>query len=243
MTTWSLPGLLSSLSADVERSLSATRELIAHEGEKGGASEVVWRELLKKHLPLRYQVDTGFVVDSRNRFSEQLDIVIFDRQYSPLVFELGARKIFPAESVYAVIEVKQEISSRTVQYARDKVRSVRELYRTNLPVRNLEGQPVERPLLEIAGGILSLSSSWRPLFGRAFCQATKLTTKNDRLDFGCVASLGWFALKPEGGYETNEAPASTASFLFRLISSLQQLGTVPMIDMSAYAEHLRTESS
>lgn len=240
MTEWSLPSLLQSLSSEVERSLSDARELIGHEGEKGGASEEVWRQLLRKYLPLRYQVGTGFVVDSANQFSEQLDVVIFDRQYSPLVFELGARKIFPAESIYAVIEVKQEVSAATIKYARNKVRAVRELYRTNLPVPNLEGQPVERKLLRISGGILSLSCKWNPLFGRPFARALKPTTYDDQLDFGCVADCGWFAASAEQGkHITSEGPGSTASFLFNLISTLQKMGTVPMIDMSAYAAHLK----
>lgn len=239
MTDWSLPSLLQSLSADVEGSLADARALIGHEGEKGGASEEVWRQLLRKHLPLRYQVDTGFVVDSANRFSQQLDIVIFDRQYSPLVFELGARRIFPAESVYAVMEVKQEFNAATVRYARDKVRRVRELRRTNLPVRDLEGNPVKRPLLTISGGILSLDSKWNPLFGNPFSRALKPTAHADQLDFGCVANRGWFAADSEDGSTiTREGSASTASFLFHLISNLQKLGTVPMIDMSSYSAHL-----
>lgn len=239
LTKWSLPRLLQSVSTDVERSLTAARELIGHEGEKGGASEEVWRGLLRKHLPLRYQVDTGFVVDSANQFSQQLDVIIFDRQYSPLVFELGSRRIFPAESVYAVMEVKQEFNRATLQYARDKVRSVRQLVRTNLPVRDLKGNPIERPLLKISGGIVALHSKWNPLFGQPFTRAIKSSDPRELLDFGCVANRGWFAVDANsGGTITQEGPASTASFLFQLISNLQQLGTVPMIDMSAYSVHL-----
>jgi hypothetical protein len=189
---------------------------------------------------LRYQVDTGFVVDSANRFSEQLDIVIFDRQYSPLVFELGARRIFPAESVYAVIEVKQEASARTIADARKKIGCVRELYRTNLPVRNLSGDYVNRPRLRISGGILALESSWNPPFGTPFKRAVEGGGDDDRLDFGCIANRGWFASNPEDQtVQTNEGSATTASFLFHLVSNLQRLGTVPMIDMAQYSRHLK----
>lgn len=239
MTQWSLPSLLRSLSADVERNLSDARELIGHEGEKGGASEEVWRRLLRKHLPLRYQVDTGFIVDSRNNFSEQVDIVIFDRQYSPLVFELGARRIFPAESVYAVLEVKQTINLENIRYARNKVAKVRSLFRTNLPVRNLDGEDSYRPLLRILGGLVVLDSSWSPPFGNAFLEPFEKTDPEHDLDFGCVANRGWFSInKSTGLVDISEGVGTSTGFLFHLISCLQRLGTVPMIDMAKYAEHL-----
>lgn len=51
---------------------------------KGDASESVWRELLQAYLPKRYQAETAHVVDSKGAFSDQIDVVVFDRQYSPL---------------------------------------------------------------------------------------------------------------------------------------------------------------
>jgi hypothetical protein len=240
VTVWSLSGLLGEVGAEVERSLSAARTLIAHSGEKGSASEEIWRLLLRKHLPMRYQVDTGFVVDSAGKFSEQIDVVVFDRQYSPLVFELGSRKIFPAESVYAAFEVKQTIDADLIQYARDKVGCVRKLHRTNLPVRDLSGTPVERPLLRILGGVLALESSWNPPFGDSFQSSISTPSEeDDTLDFGCVASRGWFHFKQgSSDLEVKEATTSATAFLFYVISRLQEAGTVPMIDMSAYAAHL-----
>lgn len=240
MTTWSLTGLLKEVGGEVERSLSAARTLIAHSAEKGGASEEIWRLLLRKHLPRRYQVDTGFVVDSSGTFSEQIDVVVFDRQYSPLVFEVGARKIFPAESVYAAFEVKQTIDAELIRYARQKVGCVRSLHRTNLPVRDLSGNPVERPILRILGGVLALDSDWNPPFGDAFSNClTNSSCEDDGLDLGCVASRGWFHCeKPSDAPTIFEGPTPATAFLFHVISRLQKAGTVPMIDMSAYAAHL-----
>lgn len=140
VTTWSLKGLLESVASEVERSLAEARKLIGHEGEKGGASEEVWRALLRRHLPLRYQVDTGFVVDSAGNFSEQTDVIIFDRQYSPLVFELGNRRIFPAEGIYAVFEAKQAANRANIFAAKRKAAMVRRLKRTSLPIRQLDGR-------------------------------------------------------------------------------------------------------
>lgn len=237
MSNWSLPDLLQTISSDVERDLANARRLIGHEGEKGGASEEVWRVLLRRHLPARYQVDTGFVVDSRGAFSAQIDIIVFDRQYSPLVFELGNRKIFPAESVYAVFEAKQTANARNIQAAQDKACGVKGLFRTNLPVRHLDGQTVERPLLPTLAGFLALGSDWTPAFGDPLRRALQTSDLTRCLDIGCVASSGLlFTDTQDVELRPHASPAT--SFLFELIARLQELGTVPMIDMREYEKHL-----
>jgi hypothetical protein len=43
------------------------------------------------------------VVDSNGDFSQQIDVLVFDRQYSPLIFEYEGQTVIPAESVYAVL--------------------------------------------------------------------------------------------------------------------------------------------
>lgn len=235
MTVWSLKRLLASVGAEVERQLTDARSLIAHEGEKGGASEEVWRSLLRKHLPLRYQVDTGFVVDSEDKFSEQIDVIIFDRQYSPLVFELGTRKIFPAESVYAVFEAKQSANAFNVGAAKRKASTVRNLMRTSLPIRDLDGRT--KKLQPILAGILALDSDWKPAFGKPFRNALETDVVSERLDVGCVASHG--VIKPgTAGPEAQLCSNAATVFLFDLVARLQEVGTVPMLDMTAYSRHL-----
>ncbi len=239
LTKWSLPELLRSISSEVERTLADARTLIGHEGEKGGATEEVWRTLFRRHLPLRYQVDTGFVVDSEDCFSEQLDVIIFDRQYSPLVFEIGSRRIFPVESLYAAFEVKQVLNPENIKYARKKAHTVQNLKRTNLPVMDLHGEDVYRPLSKIIGGVLTLESDWSPPLGETFRKCLHDASTPGVLHLGCVANHGWFCWEERSSsFLVNEGISSTTGFLFQLVESLQRLGTVPMIDMSQYARHL-----
>src|SRR3954467_13424958 len=73
---------------------------------RGDAAEEVWLELLAGHLPSRYRVGKGVVIDSNGKESDYLDIIIYDRHYTPPVFN---DLYIPAESVYAVIEAKQEL--------------------------------------------------------------------------------------------------------------------------------------
>jgi hypothetical protein len=107
----------------------------AHPVSKGDASEVVWLEMLQTYLPRRYQAAKAHVVDSEGAFSDQIDVVIFDRQYSPFVFSHEGQVVVPAESGYAVFEAKQSIAATETEYAHRKAASVRRLHRTASPSR------------------------------------------------------------------------------------------------------------
>ena len=66
--------------------LTTNRSIISHPGEKGTATELCWGDLLRDYLPKRYQISKGFVVDSKGQISDQIDLIIYDRQYSPFLF-------------------------------------------------------------------------------------------------------------------------------------------------------------
>ena len=65
------------------------RQSFGHPGTKGDASERVWLEMLQ-NLSCRSATrrPTAHVVDSKGVFSDQIDVVVFDRQYSPFIFQL-----------------------------------------------------------------------------------------------------------------------------------------------------------
>src|ERR1039458_5234131 len=129
MSNWSLPRLLEKLHDDIEHRLATVREAFEHSVTKGDASEHVWLEFLKIYLPERYRAEKAHVVDSKGVFSQQIDVVVFDRHYSPLIFNYEGQIIIPAESVYAVFEAKQSLNAAHVEYAQKKVASVRRLRR------------------------------------------------------------------------------------------------------------------
>src|SRR3546814_997659 len=120
MTEWSLSVLLADLHNDIQQRREIVRKSLGHPVSKGDASETVWLELLQTYLPKRYQAATAHVVDSNGVFSEQIDVVVFDRQYSPFIFSFKGQTIIPAESVYAVFEAKQSINADQVAYAQKK---------------------------------------------------------------------------------------------------------------------------
>lgn len=235
MSDWSLSTLLSHLHSDIERKLNTARETMGHPGTKGDCSENIWLELFNNYLPERYRASKAHVVDSNGKFSEQLDIVIYDRQYSPFVFQMNEQIIIPAESVYAVFETKQSVNAAMIEYAQKKVASVRSLHRTSLPIPHAGGTYPPKPPMTILGGILSLESDWNPALGDSLSKNLGNDMNDGRLDIGCIASHGYFHFKENEFVLLPESKAATA-FLFKLISRLQFSGTVPMIDIEAYGE-------
>ena len=239
MPQWSLSQLLSSLHEDIQQRLSTVRKSFGHPGTKGDASENVWISMLDTYLPKRYQAAKAHVVDSLGNFSQQIDVVIFDRQYSPFIFTYENETIIPAESVYAVFEAKQTADASLVTYAQQKIASVRSLHRTSLPIPHAGGTYPPKPLIPILGGLLTFESEWSPALGKSFDRALTTDLEDGRLDIGCVAAHGHFFLDhATGNYSyINENKPATA-FLFKLISQLQFSGTVPMIDVEAYGQWL-----
>jgi hypothetical protein len=239
MAEWSLSTLLASLHQDVERQLKIVRETLAHPGTKGDASEEVWLELFDKYLPARYQAKKAHVIDSLGTASQQIDVVIFDRQYSPFIFNFKDGLIIPAESVYAVFEVKQTMNADHVHYAQDKIASVRRLHRTSLPIPSASGILPPKPPTPIIGGLVTFESEWEVAFGKPFEKAMINDDPNYLLDIGCVAAHGYFCSNKEtGALEIINSNKATTAFLFKLISQLQFSGTVPMIDIQAYSNWL-----
>jgi len=231
--------IYSSLQEEMITKLSVSRSTIPHSAEKGAATESNWIEWFKEYLPKRYQVDKAFVVDSEGSISEQIDIVIYDAQYSHLIFRHQGVRYIPAESVYAVFEVKQELNKVNLGYAGDKAESVRQLKRTSAKITHAGGTFEPKVPHFIPAGILTLTSSWSEPLGNKLWESL-LSLKKDRIiHFGCVVKEGSFKLNNEGFLETSKNEYSLVTFFFELLLKLQSIGTVTAIDISSYAKILR----
>lgn len=238
MSQWSLPQLLAGLHDDIERRLEIARKTFGHAGTKGNASENVWLQLFQTYLPERYQAANAHVVDSLGAFSQQIDVVLFDRQYSPFIFRHEGQIIVPAESVYAVFEAKQTVDAGEIKYAQEKVASVRKLHRTSLPIPHAGGTYPPKPLSSIIGGLLTFQSTWNPPLGQPLIDTLAGGDPEGRLDIGCVAAHGMFGCDEKACYSIAPHGKPATAFLFELIARLQNGATVPMIDIRAYANWL-----
>jgi hypothetical protein len=191
-------------------------------------------------------VDRAFVIDSRGATSEQIDIVIYDRQYSPLLYNQANQRYIPAEGVYGVLEVKQDLSREHIHYAGGKAASVRHLHRTSAPIPYAGGAYAPRPLPRIVAGLVTYQSSWDPPFGEAFRDALNNLSAEGQLDIGCSLLHGTFEATYPSGEPVDVAIAagqrSLVQFFMRLLKQLQALATAPAIDYGEYlARFERTE--
>jgi hypothetical protein len=133
-TRINLKQLFLSLQNQLQTKMVTNREFVHHGPAKGAASEQAWLAMFNAYLPQRYRADSAFVIDCDGELSDQIDIVIYDRQYSPLILQQDGVLYVPAESVYAIFDVKQELGRWTIFQAANKAASVRKLKRTSVPI-------------------------------------------------------------------------------------------------------------
>lgn len=236
-----------------ETLLAALHEGAVHEhpGAHGDESELDWRGTLARFLPRRYAVSKAEVVDSEGARSDVFDVVIHDVQYTPILFQRGDGQestiIIPAESVYAVFEVKQQLHKSHFEYAAAKVASARRLHRTTREIPHAGGTFDPKPHASIIGGILTDRCDWSPCFGDPFIEAVGATSDLDFLDFGCALGAGSFEARPgdtgNGPQVEISSPDLALMFLFiRLLDRLQAIGTAPALDLRAWGKAVWDEA-
>jgi len=236
--------LFKGLQDNMMQGLNLTRANIPHAPSKGDASENEWIKWLETYLPKRYKVDKAFAIDHEGSLSEQMDVVIYDRQYSPFVFHQNGVKYIPAESIYAIFEVKQELNKENLDYAAKKVVSVRNLKRTSASIVHAGGKIVKpKEPFKIIGGILTTESGWNPPLGKSFEELIMAQSENGFLDIGCSIKDGSFITGEADGERTlrKSEPDEVLIFFFTtLLHLLQQKGTVPALDIMEYAKALKS---
>lgn len=204
--------LFHGLQTELAARLTHNRAAIAHPSAKGDAAELDWKAMLAGYLPARYTVDKGFVLDSNGRISDQIDLIIYDRQYSPLLFNHAGARYVPAESVYAVFEVKQELTRGNFAYAKEKAASVRSLTRTSASIVHAGGRYDSAKVFEIQAGIVCLDSGWDPAFGRPFEETLTNSAASERINIGCALRHGGFDVTYEPTRKTHSSSSFSAFF-------------------------------
>lgn len=222
--------------------LSSERDIIFHPGTKGDATELNWLDWLRTYIPKRYCVDKAFIIDSEGSISDQIDLVVYDQHYSPFVFNQDGAIYVPAESIYAVFEIKQDLTKEYIGYTGNKIESVRALKRTSKSIVHAGGVYKPRDLTPIIGGILTLSSVWSPPLGTAFEEAIENLSGVQRIDIGCCLEYGAFKIDYSDRPTVSKSNSQTSliSFFLDFLDVLQGLGTVSAIDLMEYKKGIKT---
>lgn len=105
-----------STTREIEAVKDRIRLLVNHWGEDGKYKEKIFINTLRKFLPPKYNIASGFIVkedfSSQKKFisSAQIDVIIYNSE-SPLLFKEGDFVIVTPESVEAIIEVKTNLEN------------------------------------------------------------------------------------------------------------------------------------
>jgi len=261
-----LKSLFGGLQSQMNATLSTNRDFINHPGSKGDSLENAWIEWLRKYLPNRYSVDKAIVIDHEGNTSHQIDVVIYDNWFTPFIFSQNGFHYIPAEGVYAVFEVKPDIGDSSdgktnIEYAGEKIESVRKLLRTSTSMINSGRKFSPRPLTKIIGGILCSTNSYTHKNNNTIEGHLKNQKGLKSIDMGCVADYGSFYVDFEPSEEITEASQekyvefyndrvfkelrfskqenSLVTFFMQLTRYLQQaIGTVPAINLQAYLDKI-----
>lgn len=112
---------------EIESAIRRSTRVQRHHPTSGGIRETGIRDFLRKLLPDRYYVGTGFAFDAHDQFSSQLDVVIAAQPPLLGVFEQDGLCVLPCETVLAAIEVKRTLTSGEVAKVVNNAASVRAL--------------------------------------------------------------------------------------------------------------------
>jgi len=98
--------------------------------DRGSFREQIIEEFLRPFLPKCYGIASGEVFSSDGQNSKQIDLVLHDPIFSTTLFqENGQNCLFPAESVYGLIEVKSELNSSELRTSVENIASIKRLPR------------------------------------------------------------------------------------------------------------------
>jgi hypothetical protein len=223
--------LFAALDEEMRLKLSSKIDEIYHPTARGDESELNWIGLLKAYLPERYTVDSGFVVDHSGKISEQIDIIIYDRHFTPFIFK-GERVVYiPAEGVYAIFEVKPQFNKKNYDYAVKKLKSVKSLKRTSASFTHILGKDKKDPF-DVIGGILTKKNKAKKFF-EDIKPASELTIILS-LDYG-VKIINSDII------EVQKKESVLAFFLLKLIERLRSLGSVPALEVDKYLNFLKNK--
>lgn len=223
--------LFTAFDEEMRLKLSSKIDEIYHPTAKGDEAELNWIGLLRTYLPERYTVDSGFVVDHKGSISEQVDIIIYDRHFTPFIFKGENLVYVPAEGVYAIFEVKPHFDEKNYTYAVKKLKSVKTLKRTSVSFAHILGND-KKKLFNIIGGILTKKIKSKRYFDNIKEGADLAIILS--LDYG-IKFIGDHAVEMQ-----NKNPV-LAYFLLKLIEKLRAVGSVPALDVDKYLGFITKE--
>src|ERR1700748_1622761 len=86
----------------------AKKQLI-HPGEYGMYREAVCKDLLRLFIPGRLDIGNGFLINDVGDISTQCDIIVYDKNATPLIENTERQRFYPVETVSSIGEIKSDL--------------------------------------------------------------------------------------------------------------------------------------
>lgn len=119
--------ILKDIFDNVEKSLYSDMSIrIEHNLEDGKYREYLVKKVLDKIVPSKYSITNGFIIDSDNNISQEMDVIIYDKNYVPPFFD-ETYTVVPIEAVIAVIQVKTTLNKKTLSDSITNLNSINRL--------------------------------------------------------------------------------------------------------------------
>ena len=97
----------------LRQTLKSTKE-IKHPKKRGDIREKEIIEFLSKVIPFRYGITQGFAINSVSTISREQDILIYDKNISPIIIDENDCKYIPQYAIPVAIEVKSKITTSEI---------------------------------------------------------------------------------------------------------------------------------
>ena len=127
---------------------SMRRDFRSHRPSVGTNKESIVKGFLRQHLPERFGLSSGLVCSLDGECSREADVLIVDAQNNFPFYGESEKKLWPAEAVYAMLEVKSKLGPSELEDAIQKGIRFKQLRRQFLDFAS-EGPRVKDSLFVI----------------------------------------------------------------------------------------------
>ncbi len=111
---------LSSISDEIKSKSERINHVISHSQTVGNYREKLFISVLKKYVPTKFHIATGFIEGS----SKQIDVIIYDQHNYLPIFREDDLVVVKKESVIAVIEIKTMLDHNTLKNSLEGINEI-----------------------------------------------------------------------------------------------------------------------
>lgn len=197
----------------------------------GSERELLIEALLKRALPSNIRYGSGVIMDSRGHKTGQVDIVLECQNSFSLPITSGKQRLYFADTVAAVIEVKSDLNKQKVE-AFQQNHSVKKLFRKKIREGFIDQKQYAVPsyIVTFKGAKEEIVDKWI----YAECRVKRQFFPTGIL---CLDPACFYAFEPDGGTIISRGNGAVFAFLCSL-SNWANYNKESQFDLESYVNLL-----